>query len=76
MLDMTNQELVHHWLLLRPDIEAGIFFDNADKLLVLNQDGGVEPLYSSSFFQQLHLCIIYLNDAHAWGADLRLPLNF
>ena len=73
---MTNQELVHHWLSLRPDIEAGVFFDDADKLLVLSQDGGVEPLYSSSFFQQLHLCIIYLDDGHTRGTDLRLPLNF
>ena len=76
MLEMTNQELVEHWLSLRPDIEAGVFFDDADNLLVLSQDGGVKPLYSSSFFQQLHLCIIYLDDGHTRGTDLKLPLNF
>ena len=76
MLEMTNQQLVENWLSLRPDIDAGVFFDNEDKLLVISQDGGVEPFYSSSFFQQLHLCIIYLDDGHLRGTDLKLPLNF
>ena len=76
MLEMTNQELVKYWLTLRPDIEGGVFFDDANNLLVLSQDGGVESLYSSSFFQQLHLCIIYLDDGHTRGTDLILPPNF
>ena len=53
-----------------------MFFDGADKLLVLSQDDVVEPLYSSPFFQRLHECIIYLDDAHTRGTDLKLPLNF
>jgi len=76
MLEMTNQQLVKHWLSLRKDIVAGVFFDDADNLSVLSQDGVVEPLYSSSFFQLLDQCIIYLDDAHTRGTDLKLPLNF
>src|SRR6266568_8444731 len=75
MLEMTNQQLVGHWLLLRKDVAAGVFFDDADNLSVLSQ-GVVEPLYSSPFFQRLHECIIYLDDAHTRGTDLKLPLNF
>ncbi|KAF8956269.1 hypothetical protein BDZ97DRAFT_1925661 [Flammula alnicola] len=76
MLEMTNQKLVEHWLSLRQDVAAGVFFDDADKLLVLSRDGVVEPLYSSPFFQLLHQCVIYLDDAHMRGTDLKLPVNF
>jgi len=75
MLEMTNKQLVEHWLLLRKDIAAGVFFDDADKLSVLS-DGVVEPFYSSPFSQRLHECIIYLDDAHTRGTDIKLPLNF
>lgn len=77
MLEMTNRQLVEQWLsLVRSDIEAGVFFNDADQLSVLSRDGVVEPLYSSSFSQRLDQCIIYLDDAHTRGTDLRLPLNF
>ena len=76
MLEMTNQQLIAHWLSLRKDIAAGVFFDDADNLSVLSQDGVVEPLYSSSFFQLFDRCIVYLDDAHTRGTDLKFPLNF
>jgi hypothetical protein len=55
---------------------AGVFFDDADNLSVLTQDGVVESFYSSSFFHLLDQCIVYLDDAHTRGTDLKLPLNF
>lgn len=73
---MTNQNLVAHWLTLRQDVAAGVFFNDNDTLSVLSRDGVVEPLYSSLFFQQLHRCVIYLDDAHTRGTDLKLPVNF
>ena len=76
MLEMTNQQLVEHWLSLRKDIVAGVFFDDADNLSVLTHDGVVESFYSSSFSQRLDQCIVYLDDAHTRGTDLKLPLNF
>ena len=76
MLEMTNQQLVEHWLSLRRDIVAGVFFDEADNLSVLTQDGVVESFHSSPFPQLLDQCIVYLDDAHTRGTDLKLPLNF
>jgi len=76
MLEMTNQQLVERWLSLRRDVLAGVFFDDADNLSVLTQDGVVESLYSSPFSQLLEKCIVYLDDAHTRGTDLKLPLNF
>ena len=78
MLEMTNKQLVEHWLSLRqPEhVAAGVFFDDADMLSVLTRDGIVEPFYSSPFSQRLDECIIYLDDAHTRGTDLKLPLDF
>jgi len=76
MLEMTNKQLIKHWLSLSKDVLAGVFFDDADKLLVLTRDGVVEPFYSSPFYQRLNECIIYLDDAHTRGTDLKLPLDF
>ena len=76
MLEMTNQHLVRHWLSLRGDVAAGVYFDDADQLSVLTQDGDVEPLYSSPFLQRLNECLVYLDDAHTRGTDLKLPLHF
>jgi hypothetical protein len=50
MLEMTNQQLVGHWLSLRRDVMADVFFDDADNLSVLTRDGVVESFYSSPFF--------------------------
>ena len=75
---MTNQQLVKRWLSLsKPeDVAAGVFFDDADNLSVLTRDGVVESFYSSSFSQLLDKCIVYLDDAHTRGTDLKLPLSF
>ena len=73
MLELQNEDLVRHWLDLKPDISAAIFFDDLDHLLVLTQDGTVEPFTSSPFNRQLDKCIVYLDDAHTRGTDLKLP---
>ncbi|KAJ8593620.1 hypothetical protein M405DRAFT_839099 [Rhizopogon salebrosus TDB-379] len=48
----------------------------ADDLDRSSRDGTVEPLVSSPFSQQLDQCIVYLDDAHTRGTDLKLPSGF
>ena len=77
MLETTNQQLVEHWLALTPtDVAAAVFFDDSDSLKVITRTGLVEPLHSSPFIQRLHQCIVYLDDAHTRGTDLKLPPYF
>jgi hypothetical protein len=77
MLDLQNQELCQHWLDQKPkDVEAAVFF-KGDDLSVLTKDGvrgwHVEPFASSPWSHQLDRCIVYLDDAHTRGTDLKLP---
>jgi len=73
MLELQNEELARHWLSLRPDVSAAIFFNDTDHLTVVTPDGTTEPLISSPFRRQLEKCVVYLDDAHTRGTDLKLP---
>ncbi|KAH9047021.1 hypothetical protein EDB83DRAFT_2677144 [Lactarius deliciosus] len=73
MLELQNEELARHWLSLKPQISAAVYFNESDHLTVLTQDGTIEPLISSPFNRQLDRCIVYLDDAHTRGTDLKLP---
>lgn len=73
ILDLKNKELASHWLQLRPDVAAAVYFTENDELAVISQDGTVEPLRSSPYKQRLDECIVYLDDAHTRGTDLKLP---
>jgi hypothetical protein len=73
ILELQNEELARYWLSLRPDVSAAIFFNDLDHLTVVTPDGTIEPFISSPFNRQLERCVIYIDDAHTRGTDLKLP---
>lgn len=73
MLELGNQVLAECWLSLCSDVSAAVFFDEMDELMVITRDRIVEPLHSSSYRQRLDQCVVYLDDAHTRGTDLKLP---
>ncbi|KAG0706484.1 hypothetical protein DFH29DRAFT_995866 [Suillus ampliporus] len=76
MLELKNQELAEAWLRAKRDAQAAVFVNDDDELVVVSRNGTVEPLVSSPFAQQLDQCIIYLDDAHTRGTDVKLPSGF
>ncbi|KAG1740596.1 hypothetical protein EDB19DRAFT_1895295 [Suillus lakei] len=58
------------------DAQAAVFVNDDDEIVVVSRDGTVEPLVSSPFAQQLDQCVIYLDDAHTRGTDVKLPSDF
>ncbi len=75
MLELQNEELARYWLTLRPDVSAAIFFNDSDHLTVVTPDGTLEPFISSPFNRQLDKCVVYLDEAHTRGTDLKLPIG-
>ena len=73
MLELQNEDLARRWLSLRPDVLAAVFVNESDHLTVLTQNGSLEPLVSSPLNRQLEKCVVYLDDAHTRGTDLKLP---
>ena len=75
VLDASNEELVRIWMTMKDDVEAGIFFDKDDSVMVLTRDEKLEALTTSSFQARMDRCLVYLDEVHTRGTDLKLPLN-
>ena len=76
ILELSNLGVAREWLKIMPDHDrtrAVVFFDDSDELSVLDRKGHIEPLRTSSFVKQLDVCVIFLDEAHTRGTDLRLP---
>ncbi|KAF9512309.1 hypothetical protein BS47DRAFT_1363216 [Hydnum rufescens UP504] len=80
MLDVSNSALAERWLSSRPRSFAAIYFGDDDNLVVRTRDGNIEPFISSPFSKRLHEsepeCLVYLDDAHTRGTDLKLPETY
>jgi hypothetical protein len=79
MLDFDNEKVAKKWLeVLGEDseIEAAVFFDQNNDLMVLEKNGDLNKLEVSTFKNQLGKCVIYLDDCHTRGTDLKIPPCF
>lgn len=76
MIEMTNVELANYWLSLKSEMAAVVFFTDDDELAIVTRDGTIEPFVTSSFNQRLDRCLVYLDDAHTRGTDLKLPIQY
>ena len=75
VLDMPNMTLIRTWMAMVSDVDAGIFFDNDDSVMVLTRDNKLETLTASSFQSRMDRCLVYLDEVHTRGTDLKLPVN-
>ncbi|KAL8647212.1 MAG: hypothetical protein Q9210_005690 [Variospora velana] len=75
ILDLSNDQVISQWLPLVPNVDAGIYFDENDYAMVLTRTGKKEKLATSSFSNRMDRCIVYLDDVHTRGTDLKLPLT-
>ena len=76
MLDLQNHDLARAWLDISPYTSAAIYFNEDDELMVCTRDSSTQLLRSSPFEQQLDRCVIYLDDAHTRGTDIKFPSGF
>ena len=76
VLEWKNEEVVRRWLSRVPDAQAAVFFDDRNDLSVLSRDGITESLMVSPFAKQMDQCLVYLDEAHTRGTDLKLPTNY
>ncbi|KAI1464850.1 uncharacterized protein F4812DRAFT_440689 [Daldinia caldariorum] len=79
ILELDNFEVARTWLQKTSDdtqIEAAIFVDDHDEICVLDRKGHFEPLHTSSFASRLDVCVVFLDEAHTRGTDLKLARNY
>ncbi|KAI6137675.1 hypothetical protein BKA82DRAFT_4493645 [Pisolithus tinctorius] len=76
VLELQNNELVALWLELKPDALAAIYFNDNDELTVLSREGTKRSFAESPYASRLDECIVYLDDAHTRGTDIKFPIGF
>ncbi|KAF2706375.1 hypothetical protein K504DRAFT_459665 [Pleomassaria siparia CBS 279.74] len=76
ILEMSNESLVKTWLDLDTKAKAAVFF-GADNRAWVQFRGGKNkvPLLATAFAENLDDCLVYLDEAHTRGVDLKLPQN-
>jgi len=77
VLELRNDEVAKKWLDLSVEYlaQAAVYFNDKDELTVLTRDGNKEPLMVSAFAESLGNCLVYLDEAHTRGTDLKLPIG-
>jgi hypothetical protein len=78
VLELENKEMARAWLssVSESAAQAVIFFDSRNEICVLSRDGTTEPLLISPFAKQMDQCLVYLDEVHTRGTDLRMPANY
>ncbi|KAF2123668.1 hypothetical protein P153DRAFT_435751 [Dothidotthia symphoricarpi CBS 119687] len=76
ILEMDNEALVTAWLAIDTQRPAAVFFgaDNRAKVRYRGMKDSV-PLLATPFADSLDGCLVYFDQAHTRGVDLKLPQN-
>ena len=79
ILNLDNQQVAQLWLDMSRDdtqIKGAVFVRENGEICVTDRGNRVDLLSQSQFAGQLGLCLVYLDDAHTRGIDLRLPRDY
>lgn len=78
ILEWDNRQVAQKWIAMTSNntAQAVLFFNDDEELLVLDRTGREEALQVSPFLKRLDECLVYLDEAHTRGIDLRLPKNY
>ncbi|KAJ0423879.1 hypothetical protein BJY00DRAFT_309697 [Aspergillus carlsbadensis] len=77
ILESRNKEVAKEWLsMASTDRAAAVFFDEEDEAMVIDRDGHTERLFASPFSKQMHRCLVFLDQHHSRGVDLKLPSDY
>ncbi|UZP43159.1 hypothetical protein NXS19_010975 [Fusarium pseudograminearum] len=76
ILEMENQDLAAAWLEICPGAQGAVYFDSDSRIMVLARfQKRPIPLLASSFADNLKDCVVYIDEAHTRGTDLKLPVD-
>jgi hypothetical protein len=78
ILEFDNLEVARNWLAMVPSAQADvvIFFSENEELSVLTRNGLIELFVTSPYAKHIASCLVFLDEAHTRGTDLRLPDDY
>ena len=75
ILEMDNLSLVRAWLSVDFERPASVYFNAENKPFVYYRHGHQMPLLASPYADNLSDCLVYLDEAHTRGTDLKMPAD-
>jgi hypothetical protein len=76
ILEQNNRQVAETWLRMRnSDIQAVVYFED-EELSVIDRSFRIESFQTSPYAKMLDSCVIYLDEAHTRGTDLKLPRHY
>lgn len=76
MSELSFSKVTRQLPLLDSDEIQGVIFFHDNDLFVLNREGMKEPLQVSPFAKHMDQCLVYLDEAHTRGTDLKMPSDY
>lgn len=83
ILELNNLQVAQRWLEMNQSAnsenskkQACVFFDGHDNLKVVDLRGTSDILQTSPYAQQLDQRLVFLDEAHTRGTDLKLPIYY
>ncbi|ORX33848.1 hypothetical protein BD324DRAFT_205608 [Kockovaella imperatae] len=75
VLEMDNKTLAATWLKVDTQAKAAVFFTDDGRAMVMYRGAWLKqvPLLATPFADDLSECVVYLDEAHTRGIDLKLP---
>lgn len=73
VLEHSNRDLAKAWLEADKEAAAAVYFDDDHRVWVLYRTNKHVPLVASPFFDNLERCVVYLDESHCRGTDLKFP---
>jgi len=72
-----NEKIATSWLArVDPEDAQAVIFIHENDIFVANRQGMKEPLLISPFAKQMDRCLVYLDEAHTRGTDLKMPADY
>ncbi|KAF2186028.1 hypothetical protein K469DRAFT_664515 [Zopfia rhizophila CBS 207.26] len=75
ILEHDNYQLAKAWLSIDHEAAAAVYFDEDNRVWVLYRKGSRVPLLASPFAENMTGCVVYLDESHCRGTDLKLPVD-
>ncbi|KAH7009622.1 hypothetical protein EDB80DRAFT_838411 [Ilyonectria destructans] len=76
ILEMENHDLAATWLDIYPEAQGAVYFDRDSRIMVRARfHKAPVPLLASPFAENLEEFVVYINEAHTRGTDLKLPAH-
>ncbi|KAK7415019.1 hypothetical protein QQZ08_012459 [Neonectria magnoliae] len=76
VLEMENHDLAAEWLDVNHRAQGAVYFDKNGRIMVRARFQKTPmPLLVSSFADNMEQCVVYIDEAHTRGTDLKLPVH-